>query len=73
MPPIRKGDRIMGKKDAQLLLAGLNLGHLMDRTVTLPTQGQTLQVQTHLDPSLQALLVDAMDRKNSRFIGIVVM
>ncbi|MBI5064590.1 MAG: hypothetical protein HZB87_14245 [Desulfatitalea sp.] len=71
--PIRKGDRIMGKKDAQLLLAGLDLGHLMDKSVTLPNQGQPLQVQTHLDPDLQALLIDAMDRKNSRFIGIVVM
>jgi len=70
---IRKGDRIMAKKDAQLLLAGLNLGHLMDQSVTLPTQGQAFEVQTHLDPKLQGLLVNAMDRKNSRFIGIVVM
>ena len=73
LPPDRKDDRIMGKKDAQLLLAGLDLGHLMDKSVTLSTQGQPLQVQTNLDPDLQALLVDAMDRKNSRFIGIVVM
>ena len=73
LPPIRKGDRILDKKDAQLLLAGLDLGHLMDKSVTLPTQGKPLQVRTHLDPDLQALLVDAMDRRNSRFIGIVVM
>jgi hypothetical protein len=72
-PLPRKGDRILAKKDAQLLLAGLDLGHLMDKSVTLPTQGQALQVQTHLAPDLQALLIDAMDRKNSRFIGIVVM
>ncbi len=72
-PPVRRGDRVMNKKDAQLLLAGLDLGHLMDKNVILPTQGQPLKVQTNLDPGLHTLLSDAMDRKNSRYIGIVVM
>ncbi|MFZ1987395.1 MAG: penicillin-binding transpeptidase domain-containing protein [Desulfatitalea sp.] len=70
---IGKADGMISKKDAQLLLAHLDVHNLTQKSVDLPINGRRFNVETSLEPDLQAQLTEAMDRKNSRFIGIVVM
>jgi cell division protein FtsI/penicillin-binding protein 2 len=61
------------KKDVQMLLAELPADQLIQKRVDLLLKGQPFQVQTFLDETLQSYLLEHMDRKNSRYIGIVVM
>jgi peptidoglycan glycosyltransferase len=70
---ISKADGMISKKDAQLLLAHMDVRNLTGKSVNLPINGRRFNVETSLEPDLQARLTEAMDRKNSRFIGIVVM
>ena len=64
---------LIGKKDVQLLLSRLAPNDLLAESIQLPFKGQRFTVETSLDPTLQDRLIDAMDRKNSRYIGVVVM
>lgn len=63
----------ISKSDVQLLLNRVALNELLDKEIELPFNDQRLNVVTSLDPTLQHHLINAMDRKNSRFIGVVVM
>jgi len=49
------------------------IGNLATGEIELSVNQQLLQVKTSLDEDLQSYLLDKMDRKNSRYIGIVVM
>lgn len=53
--------------------ASLKMTNLTVKGVALPVDQQMLQVETSLDEDLQNYLLAKMDRKNSRYIGIVVM
>lgn len=70
---IGKESGMISKKDVQLLLTHLDVRNLTEKSIDLPINGRRFNVETSLDPDLQAQLTEAMDRKNSRFIGIVVM
>jgi cell division protein FtsI/penicillin-binding protein 2 len=63
----------VGKQALRRLLDRQMVGDLPAKTFALPVDQQVLQVETSLDEDLQNYLFDRMDRKNSRYIGIVVM
>jgi cell division protein FtsI/penicillin-binding protein 2 len=63
----------ISKKDVQLLLNTLALNDLMAKNVAVPIQDQQFQIETSIDPDLQNKLAQALDRKHSRFVGVVVM
>jgi hypothetical protein len=66
-------EQLISKQDVHFLLHDLNLDELTNANIKLPFKSHQLLVQTSLDPDLQQYLMASMDRKNSRYIGIVVM
>jgi peptidoglycan glycosyltransferase len=66
-------DFLITKKDVHILLEHFKEEELLAKQVDLPFKDQQIHLETSLDPDLQSHLIKAMDRKNSRFIGIVVM
>lgn len=70
---IAPGELSISKKDVQLLLNQVEVNTLLAEKVHLPFKDQQFQVETSLDSNLQNELTASMDRKNSRFIGVVVM
>ena len=63
----------ISKKDLQLILSQVSPNDLLAEKIQLPIKKQHFTIETSLDLALQSQLLDAMDRKNSRYIGIVVM
>lgn len=63
----------ISKKELRELLDVAILGNLTEKTVALPVDGKVVQVETTLDADLQNYLLQKLDRKNARRIGIVVM
>jgi len=72
-PPPLQALQFGSKKDLRELFSERGLNNLGAKTFELPVNQQVLQVETSLDPELQNYLLEKMDRKNSRYIGIVVM
>jgi penicillin-binding protein A len=68
-----RGKLLISKRDVQLLLQRTPLKDLLADRITLPFKNERFVVETSLDPTLQGKLIDAMDQKNSRFVGVVVM
>ncbi len=66
-------DLFITKKDVQILLQDMSVEDLSAQQILLPIKNQKIHIETSLDPSLQNHLLQSMDRKNSRYIGIVVM
>ncbi len=66
-------DVLISKKDVRIILEHSEGENLLVSQINLPFKNQTIHIETSLDSDLQSHLVEAMDRKNSRFIGIVVM
>jgi peptidoglycan glycosyltransferase len=66
-------DFLITKKDVHILLEHSREEDLLAKQIDLPFKDQKIHLETSLDPDLQSHLIQAMDRKNSRFIGIVVM
>jgi penicillin-binding protein A len=64
---------LMSRKDVQVLLSQVPVDRLIEKQTSVPFKGHQLLVDTSLDMDLQSYLVEKMDRKNSRYIGIVVM
>lgn len=71
--PLAAPPASISKKDVQVLLRRISPADLLAERVQMPFKGQSFTIETHLDEALQALLIDAMDLENSRYIGIVVM
>jgi cell division protein FtsI/penicillin-binding protein 2 len=65
--------RQLAKTEVQQLLGARSFLNATDSRFSLPQPGGCLTVQTSLDPDLQQFLVDRLDVKHSRYIGIVVM
>jgi penicillin-binding protein A len=65
--------KLSSKKDIQRLFSLHGLNNLTTKSFELPLKDQVMQVETSLNPDLQNYLLAKMDRKNSRYIGIVVM
>jgi peptidoglycan glycosyltransferase len=70
-PPSKEA--LITKKDVGILLQHFSEQDLMAKQIDLPFKDQQIHIETSLDEDLQNRLTQAMDRKNSRFIGIVVM
>ena len=70
---IQPKELFITKKDVQILLQDLSVNDLSDTKVMLPFKSQEIRVEISLDPDLQQHMMASMDRKNSRYIGIVVM
>ncbi len=70
-PPV--SDIMISKKDVQLLLTKLDLNDLLAQEIDLPFKSQRFKVHTTLDVNLQNELIRMLDRKNSRYVGVVVM
>jgi peptidoglycan glycosyltransferase len=70
-PPAEEA--LITKKDVGILLQHFNEQDLLAKQIDLPFKDQRIHIETSLDEDLQSRLIRAMDRKNSRFIGIVVM
>jgi cell division protein FtsI/penicillin-binding protein 2 len=71
--PLQPQELLISKKDVQILLHNLSINDLAESKIKLPFKSQQILVETSLDPDLQQHLITSMDRKNSRYIGIVVM
>jgi cell division protein FtsI/penicillin-binding protein 2 len=69
----RQAARSIGKSDVQGIIAGRNLLNLSDSQVEIRRGNSCFTLQTTLDPVLQQFLIQRLDRRNSRYIGIVVM
>jgi peptidoglycan glycosyltransferase len=73
LPDRPDNEVLLAKRDVQLLMGKAEAERFLAREVQLPFHSQKIQVVTSIDPELQTYLLNAMDRKNSRYIGIVVM
>jgi cell division protein FtsI/penicillin-binding protein 2 len=72
-PKPRPALRPITKQDVQQLMAGVNLLNLTEGRIELRHGNACFTLQTTLDPDLQQALITRLDRKNSRYIGIVAM
>ncbi len=70
---VASGAALITKADVQLLIQQADLPAPLTEEVRLPFENRQFQVKTSLDTDMQAYLLKSMDRKNSRYIGIVVM
>ena len=61
------------RPEVRALLSAAPLLNLQQSSLNLPRDGETLTVRTTLDPQLQSALLQRLDLKNSRYVGIVVM
>jgi cell division protein FtsI/penicillin-binding protein 2 len=66
-------DLLISKNDVHILLEHASGSNLLTKQIDLPFKSQPIHIETSLDPDLQSRLIESMDRKHSRFIGIVVM
>jgi len=64
---------LIKKSDVHILLGDAPLTDVDDRPVTVDFDGRTYRVYDSLETELQQYLLKRMDRKNSRYIGIVAM
>jgi cell division protein FtsI/penicillin-binding protein 2 len=72
-PKSRPAPRPMAKHEVQELMAGVNFLNRTDNRFELRHGNSCFILQTTLDPDLQQALLPRLDRKNSRYIGIVAM
>ena len=72
-PRAEPAPRPMNKQEVQQLMAGNNLLNLKDSALEIRKGNACYTVQTSIDPVLQNSLLQRLDLKNSRYIGIVVM
>ncbi len=63
----------LSKLDVQRLLSGKNLLNLESSRIELQRGNSCFTVQTTIDPGLQQFMMQRLDHKNSRYIGIVIM
>ncbi len=72
-PKPRPAPRPIAKQEVQGLIGGMNFLNLTDNRVDLRHGHACFTLQTTLDTDLQQALIARLDRKNSRYIGIVAM
>ena len=71
--PRATAPRPMAKQDVQELMAGVNFLNRTDGRFEVRRGNACFTLQTTLDPDLQQALIPRLDRRNSRYIGIVAM
>jgi penicillin-binding protein A len=72
-PKPQPAARPIGKPEVQRLTAGTNFLNLTDSRIEIRRGNSCYTLQTTLDVDLQQFLIQRLDRKNSRYIGIVAM
>lgn len=65
--------KTFSKEELRQLLDDRAFSNLTGKQLTIPAAGQTLQVETTLDPGLQGYLLETIDPTYARYVGIVVM
>jgi cell division protein FtsI/penicillin-binding protein 2 len=71
--PLQKSHVIVDKTDVQALLKNDIFTHLTQKRIDLRIEGQPVHVYTTIDPDLQNFIMENLDRKTSRYIGVVIM
>ena len=71
--PAPKVEGPLDKDQVRQLLDERMFSHLTEKNLSVPAGGSILHIETTIDPDLQNYLLDTIDRKNSRHVGIVVM
>ena len=71
--PFGPGGGQLSREEVRQLLDKEEFNNLTTEATDLHVDQRVLHVETSLDPGLQKYLLDRMDRKNSRAIGIVMM
>ncbi|MEJ2641797.1 MAG: penicillin-binding transpeptidase domain-containing protein [Desulfosarcinaceae bacterium] len=71
--PLDTDDGRLAKQDLRHLMKHVDFTNLSRRMVYFKVGDQPYNAETYLDIELQQLLVSHMDRKNSRYIGIVAL
>jgi len=69
----RKPLRLISKQEVQQLISGEHFLDLQDSHFQIKRDNSCFTVQTTVDPDLQQTLMQRLDTKHSRYIGIVVM
>ncbi len=64
---------VLDKNEVQTLLGNRNFVNLEDPDFTFVRDGKTFQVQTSLNMGMHNFLSSRLDRKNSKWISIVIM
>jgi cell division protein FtsI/penicillin-binding protein 2 len=72
-PPAAEGNRMIAKSDVHVLLGDCPITDLAAQPAAVDFDGRVYNVSVSLDPELQRYLLKRMDRRNSRYIGIVAM
>ena len=72
-PRTQPAPRPITKLEVQQLMAGNNLLNLKNSVLDIRQGNACYTVQTSIDPNLQNALLQRLDLKNSRYIGIVIM
>ena len=72
-PRVQPAPRLITKQEVQQLMAGNNLLNLKNSVLDIRQGNACYTVQTSIDPNLQNSLLQRLDLKNSRYIGIVIM
>jgi peptidoglycan glycosyltransferase len=72
-PRAQPAPRPITKQEVQQLMAGNNLLNLRNSVLDIRQGNACYTVQTSIDPNLQNSLLQRLDLKNSRTIGIVIM
>jgi cell division protein FtsI/penicillin-binding protein 2 len=71
--PVNAAPSHLTKHEVQALLADAPLLNWQQSSLDLRKGSETYTVRTTLDPQLQSALLQRLDLKNSRYVGIVVM
>ena len=72
-PPVAEANGLIAKSDVHVLLGDCQITDLAAQPAAVDFDGRVYNVSVSLDPELQHYLLKRMDRRNSRYIGIVAM
>jgi cell division protein FtsI/penicillin-binding protein 2 len=70
---LQQSKPLIGKEELQAFLNSEDFINLEEKSIVHDYEGRHVRIDTCLDTSLQHFLLNKLDRKNSRYIGIVAM
>ncbi len=71
--PVKKTSGLLSKGEARTLLDSRLFVNLMDPNVGFEMDGRRFYVRTSIQPRLQTFMMNQMETRHSRYIGMVVM
>ena len=71
--PVVSSRDILNRDEIRLLIDSVEPSSITAGQFSIPIEKNRLVVETTLDDQLQSRLTEALDRKNSRYVGILVM